>query len=45
MSYTEDECKLGPFFMTGIVIRFAVIPLWNMMTWKKASGPGAVIAA
>jgi hypothetical protein len=29
----------------GIVIGSAVIPLWNMMTWKKASGTGAVIAA
>ena len=29
----------------GIVIGSAVIPLWNMMTWSKASGKGAVIAA
>lgn len=29
----------------GVVIGSAVIPLWNMMTWKKASGTGAVIAA
>lgn len=29
----------------GIVIGSAVIPLWNMMTWTKASGRGAVIAA
>ena len=29
----------------GIVIGSAVVPLWNMMTWKKASGTGAVIAA
>jgi hypothetical protein len=29
----------------GIVIGSAVIPLWNMMTWDKASGKGAVIAA
>lgn len=29
----------------GVVIGSAVIPLWNMMTWDKASGKGAVIAA
>jgi hypothetical protein len=29
----------------GIIIGSAVIPLWNLMTWKKASGTGAVIAA
>ena len=29
----------------GVVIGSAVIPLWNMMTWKKASGTGAIIAA
>jgi len=29
----------------GIVIGSAVIPLWNMMTWDKASGTGAVLAA
>jgi hypothetical protein len=29
----------------GVVIGSAVIPLWNMMTWKDASGKGAVIAA
>lgn len=29
----------------GIIIGSAVFPLWNMMTWKKASGTGAVIAA
>ena len=29
----------------GVVIGSAVVPLWNMMTWKKASGTGAVIAA
>ena len=27
------------------MIGSAVIPLWNMMTWKDASGKGAVIAA
>jgi urea-proton symporter len=29
----------------GIVIGPAVCPLWNMMTWKKASGTGAIVAA
>lgn len=29
----------------GIVIGSAVVPLWNMMTWSKASGMGAVVAA
>ena len=33
------------YLFMGICIGSAVIPLWNMMTWKKASGPGAVIAA
>lgn len=31
--------------MQGVVIGSAVVPLWNMMTWKKASGTGAIIAA
>jgi len=29
----------------GIMIGSAVAPLWNLMTWDKASGTGAVIAA
>ena len=29
----------------SICIGSAIIPLWNMMTWEKASGTGAVIAA
>ena len=33
------------YLFMGIVIGSAVIPLWNMMTWKKASGTGAVLAA
>jgi SSS family transporter len=33
------------YLFMGIVIGSAVIPLWNMMTWDKASGDGAVIAA
>jgi len=33
------------YLFMGIVIGSAVVPLWNMMTWKKASGKGAIIAA
>ena len=33
------------YLFMGVVIGSAVVPLWNMMTWKKASGKGAVIAA
>ncbi|GAX26385.1 hypothetical protein FisN_2Hu195 [Fistulifera solaris] len=33
------------YLFMGVVIGSAVFPLWNMMTWKKASGTGAVIAA
>lgn len=33
------------YLFMGVVIGSAVIPLWNLMTWKKASGKGAVIAA
>merc|ERR1712045_949839 len=33
------------YLFMGVVIGSAVIPLWNMMTWSKASGTGAVIAA
>jgi len=33
------------YLFMGIVIGSAVVPLWNMMTWKKASGTGAIIAA
>lgn len=33
------------YLFMGIVIGSAVIPLWNLMTWDKASGKGAVIAA
>jgi Na+/proline symporter len=33
------------YLFMGIVIGSAVIPLWNMMTWKDASGKGAVLAA
>lgn len=33
------------YLFMGVVIGSAVIPLWNLMTWDKASGSGAVIAA
>eukprot|EP00751_Fragilariopsis_kerguelensis_P006553 CAMPEP_0170807684 /NCGR_PEP_ID=MMETSP0733-20121128/32911_1 /TAXON_ID=186038 /ORGANISM="Fragilariopsis kerguelensis, Strain L26-C5" /LENGTH=705 /DNA_ID=CAMNT_0011162901 /DNA_START=124 /DNA_END=2241 /DNA_ORIENTATION=- len=33
------------YLFMGIIIGPAVIPLWNLMTWKKASGKGAVVAA
>ena len=33
------------YLFMGIVIGSAVIPLWNMMTWDKASGKGAIISA
>merc|ERR1719276_343895 len=33
------------YLFMGVVIGSAVIPLWNMMTWSKASGKGAIIAA
>ena len=33
------------YLFMGIIIGSAVAPLWNMMTWTKASGTGAVIAA
>lgn len=33
------------YLFMGVVIGSAVIPLWNLLTWDKASGTGAVIAA
>ncbi|KAL3922222.1 MAG: hypothetical protein SGILL_002320 [Bacillariaceae sp.] len=33
------------YLFMGVVIGSAVVPLWNLMTWDKASGKGAVIAA
>lgn len=33
------------YLFMGIVIGSAVIPLWNLMTWDKASAKGAIIAA
>ena len=43
---SEIGLNLGwVYLFMGVVIGSAVIPLWNLMTWKKASGKGAVIAA
>ena len=33
------------YLFMGIMIGSAVCPLWNLMTWDKASGTGAVVAA
>jgi len=33
------------YLFMGIMIGSAVIPLWNLMTWDKASGTGAIISA
>lgn len=33
------------YLFMGVVIGSAVAPLWNLMTWDKASGRGAVLAA
>lgn len=33
------------YLFMGVMIGSAVVPLWNMMTWDKASGTGAVVAA
>jgi len=33
------------YLFMGIVIGSAVIPLWNLMTWDKASAKGAIMAA
>merc|ERR1712151_827104 len=42
----EMGLNLGWVYMfMGTVIGSAVAPMWNMMTWKKASGSGAVVAA
>lgn len=42
----EMELNLGwVYLFMGIVIGSAVMPLWFMMTWSKASGTGAIVAA
>lgn len=33
------------YLFMGTAIGSAVFPLWNLMTWKKASGTGAIVAA
>ncbi|KAL3786910.1 hypothetical protein ACHAW5_011289 [Stephanodiscus triporus] len=33
------------YHFMGTVVGSAVTPLWNMMTWKDASGKGAIISA
>merc|ERR1719464_857833 len=33
------------YLFMGVVIGSAVIPLWNLMTWSRASGTGAIVAA
>ena len=43
--FTSTNANFLLFAHRGVVIGSAVVPLWNMMTWKKASGTGAVIAA
>lgn len=46
IALSEMGLNLGwVYLFMGVVIGSAVIPLWNMMTWTKASGTGAVIAA
>ena len=46
IALAEIGLNLGwVYLFMGIVIGSAVVPLWNLMTWKKASGTGAVVAA
>jgi SSS family transporter len=46
IALNEMGLNLGwVYLFMGVVIGSAVIPLWNMMTWEKASGTGAIIAA
>jgi len=48
LSIVLDILKLNlgwVYLFMGICIGSAVVPLWNMMTWEKASGTGAVVAA
>jgi len=43
---TTSGLNLGwVYLFMGIMIGSAVIPLWNLMTWEKASGTGAIISA
>lgn len=46
IALAEIGLNLGwVYLFMGIVIGSAVAPLWFMMTWNKASGTGAVLAA
>jgi hypothetical protein len=46
IALAEIGLNLGwVYLFMGIMIGSAVVPLWNLMTWEKASGKGAVIAA
>jgi Na+/proline symporter len=46
IALNEMGLNLGwVYLFMGVVIGSAVVPLWNLMTWDKASGRGAVIAA
>lgn len=46
IALSEMGLNLGwVYLFMGVVIGSAVVPLWNLMTWDKASGKGAVIAA
>jgi len=46
IALNEMGLNLGwVYLFMGIVIGSAVVPLWNLMTWDKASGTGAVVAA
>lgn len=46
IALSEMGLNLGwVYLFMGVVIGSAVIPLWNLMTWDRASGKGAVFAA
>lgn len=46
IALNEMGLNLGwVYLFMGVVIGSAVVPLWNLVTWDKASGTGAVIAA
>lgn len=46
IALNEMGLNLGwVYLFMGIMIGSAVVPLWFLMTWDKASGTGAVIAA
>jgi urea-proton symporter len=45
-SMYDNGIDLGWLYLfMGILVGSAVMPLWNLMMWKKASGTGAVLAA